>query len=170
MAEFPFAAPAPLTAAHDTEAFDCGKPPLNEFLRKHALSNQSGGSARTFVAATTAGVVVGYYSLAATAIAHDDADERIRKGQPRHPVPAILMARFAVDASQQGKGLGRMLLRDALLRSLKVTDDLGARVFVVDAKDDEAVRYYERYKMIRMSYEPHRLYLLFKDVKKLLSE
>ncbi len=110
-----------------------------------------------------------YYSLAAAAIAHEDAPERVKKGQPRHPIPAILMARFAVDRSQQGKGLGRAVFRDALLRSLNITEELGARAFVVDAKDEDAIRFYAQFGMMTNPDNPRRLYLLFKDVKKILA-
>lgn len=179
MAEFPFAAPTALTAAHKVETFDCGKAPLNEFLHRYARTNDRAGSARTFVVVTTENVVIGYYSLAAAAVAYaavaydavayDAAPERVKQGQPRHPMPAILMARFAVDQTQQGQGLGRMLFRDALLRSLNITQELGARVFAVDAKDDEALRFYTKFNMMRDPVDPHRLYLLFKDIKKILA-
>lgn len=169
MTEFSFAAPQPLHASHQTTLFDCGKPPLNEFLQRYALTNQSAGSARTFVLATAAQVVVAYYSLAAAAIALEDAPERVKKGQPRYPIPAILMARFAVDRTQQGQGLGRALFRDALLRSLNITAELGARAFVVDAKDDDALRFYQQFGMMAEPTQPYRLYLLFKDVKQILT-
>ena len=167
MAEFALATPEVLSREHRTESFDCGKAPLNEWLQKHALANASGGSARTFVVADAEKVVVGYYSLAAISLAPQAAPDRLAKGQPRHPIPAVLMARFAVDASQQGRGLGRALLRDALLRSLRITDDLGARAFVTDAKDEEAARFYRKFGFAQFP-NSNRLYLLFKDVKKLL--
>lgn len=168
MADIPYAAPTALGPQHKTEGFDCGKPPLNEFLTKFALTNQSGGSARTFVVCVS-NRVIAYYSLTAAAIAPESAPDRVRKGQPRHPIPAILMARFAVDLRYQGHGLGQALLRDALLRSLRITDELGARVFVVDAKDEEAARFYGRFGMQAAPDEPRRLFLLFKDVRQLLA-
>lgn len=167
MAEFSLSSPTPLNISHDTSAFDCGKPALNAFLQRHALTNQSGGSARTFVVAHE-NRVVGYYSLTAAAIDHEQASERVRKGQPRHPIPAILMARFAIDLSAQGQGLGRALFRDAILRALNVTEEMGARAFVVDAKDEEAVAFYKRFGMEAAPDNPQRLYLLFKDIRKLL--
>jgi GNAT superfamily N-acetyltransferase len=169
VSELPFGAPQGLRAEHQTGKFDCGKAPLNEFLHRFALINAQSGSARTFVVADENKYVVGYYSLAATAVVHDAAPPRVRQGQPRHPIPAILMARFAVDRSQQGKGLGRELFRDALLRSLNITEELGARAFVVDAKDEDARHFYHRFQMMVDSQDPHRLYLLFKDIKKILA-
>ena len=169
MASFPFAAPCALDRTHQTADFDCGKEPLNDFLRLYALPNAQSGNSRTFVVAEENGKVVGYYTLAATSIRHDAAPERVRQGQPRHPIPAILMARFAVDGSAQGQGLGRALFRDALLRCLNITNELGARAFVVDAKDDDALRFYGQFNMMPDPIDPNRLYLLFKDIKKILA-
>ena len=145
MAEFPFKPPQAIGASHQTGDFDCGKAPLNEFLRQYALTNSQSGNSRTFVLAGEGNRVVGYYSLAATSIVHEAAPARVKQGQPRHPLPAILMARFAVDVSQQGKGVGRALFRDALLRSLNITEELGARAFVVDAKDEDALHFYRQF-------------------------
>lgn len=169
MAEFQLSPPEHIADFHQTQSFDCGKPPLNEFLQRFALTNDRGGGTRTFVVATTERVVVGYYSLAAASVNFEVAPERVKQGQPHHPIPAILMARFAVDLSQQGKGLGRALFRDALLRSLNITEELGARAFVVDAKDEEAARFYARFGMMASPANSFRLFLLFKDVKKILS-
>lgn len=190
MADFPFQAPQVLKATHQTDRFDCGKAPLNEFSQRYALMGAQSGNSRTFVVVDGEDQVVGYYSLAAAAIEHEDAPPRVTQGQPRYPLPAILMARFAVDGSPQGQGLGRALFRDALVRSLHITDDLGARAFVVDAKDDAAARFYAKFGMMEApsreaagsgtgldsgetampnSHPTRRLYLLFKDVKKIVA-
>lgn len=169
MAEFSASRPVPLGADHDVSKFDCGKGPLTEFLRKHALANQSGGSAKTFVTTDPSGRVLGYYSLTASAVLHEEAPERVKKGQPMHPIPAILMARFAIDLTAQEKGLGRRLFRDALLRSLGVTEELGVRAFVVDAKDEDAANFYQKFDMMFLPDNTNKLFLLFKDVKKILA-
>ena len=168
MTEFPLGRPHVLTALHKTEAFDCGKAPLNDFLQHYALTNLQSGNSRTFVTADAQKQVAGYYSLAVISIVHDHAPGQVRQGQPRHPIPGILMARFAVDLRYQGQGLGRDLFRDALLRCLNITDEIGARVFVVDAKDEEALRYYQKFGLMADTNDPQCLYLLFKDVKKIL--
>lgn len=169
MADFAFAAPCLITNAHQTATFDCGKAPLNQWLQQFALANAQSGNSRTFVVADSEHNIVGYYSLTATSLEHDTAPQRVRQGQPRHPIPAILMARFAVHLNQQGLGLGRALFRDALLRSLNITAELGARAFVVDAKDEDARLFYTRFAMMSSPDNPLRLYLLFKDIKKLLA-
>lgn len=113
MSEEGFSRPVPLDRSHRLDQFDCGKPPLNEFLTKYALANQAGGAARTYVVLSNARQVLAYYSLAPSAVA----------------VPVILMARLAVDKSAQGKGLGRTLLFDALGRALHGSEEIGGRAF-----------------------------------------
>lgn len=159
--------PVLLTKAHQTAGFDCGKPPLNDFLIKHALQNQAGGGARTYVTANGTRVV-GYYSLAPGSVAPDEAPDRVVKGQGRYPVPVILMGRLAIDLNQQGKGLGSALFRDALLRSLEGAEAIGGRAFLVHAKDEGARAFYEKFGMEPSPTDPLHLFLLFKDVRKTL--
>lgn len=153
-----------LTKEHDTSAFDCGKPTLNDYLIKYALQNQSGGAARTYVALRD-NRVVAYYSLAPAAVQVEDAPSRVSKGQSRQPVPAILMARFAVDASQQGRGLGKAMLYDAMLRALDGSEIIGGRVFLVHAKDEDARAFYLKFGMEPSPTNPLHLFLLFKDIR-----
>jgi len=153
-----------LTATHEVASFSCGKQALDDFLKRFALANQANGSVRTYVAQQN-GRVVGYYSLAAGSVAYERASERITKGLARHEVPVILMARFAVDRSVQGQGWGRRLFFDALLRSLNATEAIGARAFVVHAKDEEARAFYQKFNMVPAPDNPFHLFLLFKDVR-----
>jgi GNAT superfamily N-acetyltransferase len=169
MTEFSLGRPQTLNSTHQTDAFDCGKTPLNDFLRLYALASTQSGNSRTFVVTDGERQIVGYYSLAATSVVHEAVPARVKQGQPRHPIPAILMARFAVDLRYQGQGLGRDLFRDALLRSLNITEELGARAFIVDAKDEDALCYYQKFQMMVDPQDPYRLYLLFKDIKKILA-
>ena len=129
MPEEPLTAPELLTKGHDLIGFDCGKPPLNGFLTKFALQNQASGGARTYVLARDTKVIA-YYSLAPASVGPEDAPVRVMKGQGRYPAPVILMARFAVDTHEQGKGLGKTLFRDALRRSLNGAEAIGGRAFL----------------------------------------
>lgn len=165
--DFPLSAPELFTKNHDVVGFDCGKPPLNDFLQKHALPNQAGGGARTYVL-TRGNRVVGYYSLAPAGAAPEDAPARVAKGQGRYPVPVILMARFAIDLSEQGKGLGKALFRDALRRALSGADAIGGRAFMVHAKDEEAVAFYTKFGMEPSPNNAFTLFLLFKDIRQTL--
>src|SRR5262249_25752926 len=114
--EAPPPRPVPLDRGHDLSAFDRGAPALDECLRKYAGQNPQTRSARTYVTARD-NRVVGYYTLAAGSVRRDDAPPRVAKGQGNYPLPIILLARLAVDRTEQGKGLGAALLKDALLRA-----------------------------------------------------
>ena len=129
--------PVPLEKDHEVSGFDCGVAPLNDFLRKHAWHNQQNRSARTYVVLRD-NQVVGYYSLAAASVQHEEAAPRIAKGLAKHPIPVVLLARLAVDQTEKGKGLGTALLKDALLRSLQGADIIGCRAVLVHAKDQAA--------------------------------
>ena len=160
--------PEPLTTGHAVADFDCGVPALNTFLARHALANHQAGAARTYVA-PTGNTVAGYYSLAASQILHAGAPLRLKKGLVAHPIPVVLLARLAVDRRWQGRGLGRGLLKDAILRALQAADAIGIRALLVHAKDDQARAYYERFGF--ESLPEHALYLalLLKDARRQIS-
>jgi hypothetical protein len=167
MTEDPISLPVLLGSEHKLEGFDCGKAPLNDFLIKYAIQNQAGGGARTYVL-TRGQRVIGYYSLAQASVAPENAPARVLKGQGRYPMPVILMARFALDLRELGKGYGKILFRDALLRALAGTEAIGGRAFLVHAKDEKARAFYTRFGMEPSPTNPLHLFLLFKDVRKSL--
>jgi GNAT superfamily N-acetyltransferase len=159
--------PVLLDRSHDLTRFDCGIEPLNAFLKLFALANQAGGLARTYVV-MSAGNVAGYYSLAPAGVEPAQAPVRVMKGQPRHPVPCILLARLAADLSFQGSGLGKFLFRDALLKALRAHEQIGGRAFLVHALDDGAKAFYMKYGMLESPTDPNHLFLLFKDIRAML--
>lgn len=163
----PLNAPVLLSKNHEIAGFDCGKPPLNDFLIKYALQNQASGGARTYVL-TRGARVTGYYSLAPASVLPEDAPARVIKGQGRYPVPVILMARFAVNSDEQGKGLGKALFRDALRRALAGSEAIGGRAFLVHAKDEEARAFYLNFGMEKSPTNPLHLFFLFKDIRQSL--
>ena len=134
--------PVPLTSAHDTSRFDCGKPPLNDWLRFRALKSE-GRSARCYVLSSR-GFIVGYYCISAGAIQHDGAPwgSGAKTCPTRFPRS---LSRLALDKAYQGRGLGRALLKDALLRITKASELVGARAVLVHAVDQEVVSFYARY-------------------------
>jgi GNAT superfamily N-acetyltransferase len=150
---------------HPIDAFDCGQEALNSWLRKHALQNQGAGAAQSYVGLVD-GVVIGYYSLAVGQIEYIDAPERLRKGLAQHPVPIMLLARLAVDKNWQKKGVGRALLRDAVLRTVQAADIAGIRALTVHAKNDTARRYYEQFDFAASPADPLHLFVLLKDIRK----
>jgi predicted N-acetyltransferase YhbS len=141
----PYSHPQPLRREHDRERFACGEPELDRWLADHALGAQASGSARAFVS-TDGQRVVGYHALAAAQPQPEEASARALKGQPpRRPVPAVLLARLAVDLEHQGKGLGRSLLQDAMLRANEAADELGIQMMLVHAKHESASRWHRRF-------------------------
>ena len=165
-----FSAVQKLDASHDVDAFDCGKEPLDRFLQRHALINQKAGSAQTYVVCRGEQRVVGYYSLAVGAVEHADAPCRVGKGLARHPIPVMLLARLAIDRSEHRKGLGKALLKDALLRTAQAAEIAGIRALLVHAKDDEARAWYEQFDFEPSPSDPYHLFLLMKDLRALLGE
>ena len=152
-----------LRREHSLDTFDCGKDELNRFLKRQAWNNQQSHSAQTYVLAKELSVL-GYYSLAAGSVRREDATERVKKGLARHPIPVILLARLAVDASLQGKGVGPALLKDALLRAVSAADTIGARALLVHAKDDNAKHFYEHFDFEPSPSDPYHLLLIMKDL------
>ncbi|MGA8085992.1 MAG: GNAT family N-acetyltransferase [Terracidiphilus sp.] len=156
-----------LRREHALDAFDCGQLDLNNWLVKHALQNQSASAAQTYVGLVN-DVVVGYYSLTAGQVEFGDAPERLRKGLARHPVPIMLLARLAVHKDWQGKGIGRGLLRDAVLRTVQAADIAGIRALAVHAKDDKASEYYRQFDFMASPTDPLHLFVLLKDLRKMV--
>lgn len=151
---------------HVLTAFDCGQADLNSWLLKHAWQNQGASSAQTYVGVVD-GEVVGFYSLTVGHVEYAEAPERIQKGLARHPVPIMLLARLAVHKEWQGKGIGKGLLKDAVLRTMQAADIAGIRALAVHAKDDQARRYYEQFDFISSPTDPLHLFALLKDLRRI---
>ena len=137
-------APEPLSPEHQVNSFACGESVLDEWLKRRALGNQTTGASRTFVVTTSQKEVMGYYALAAGAVAHQDATRSIRQNMP-DPVPVMVLARLAVDARAQGMKLGAAMLQDALQRCVLVSQNTGVRAMLVHALNDRARQFYEYY-------------------------
>lgn len=159
--------PVPLSATHDCEGFDCGNLQLNEWLCRYALQNQRANAAKTFVVCRESRVI-GYYSLAVGAVDYAAASERSRKGLARHPVPVMVLARLAVDLAHQGKKIGQSLLKDAVVRTLQAAELAGIRAILVQAKDERAQSFYEKFGFEPSPISPLQLMLILKDLKRIL--
>lgn len=159
----------PLSDRHDRDIFASGVEPLDRYLR-----HQAGQDARRRVASCFAlvsdgdRVPIGYYTLAATSIALAELPEALAKRLPRYPViPATLMGRLAVDARHQGEGHGEFMLLDAFSRVLR--NDIASYAFVVDAKDEKAARFYQRYRFRFLVEGGRRLFIPMAEVAQLFS-
>ncbi len=154
-----------LHPAHSIQNFDCGREELNRYLLRYAWINQQAGAALTYVGLEDE-AVIGYHTLAAGHVNHQEAPERLVKGLARHPVPIMLLARLAVDLRWHGKGVGKSLLKDAMQRTLQAADIAGIRALAVHAKDDEAVSFYRRFDFLPSPTDPMHLFVLLKDVRR----
>jgi GNAT superfamily N-acetyltransferase len=166
-----FRDPEPLAPAHDTRDFDCGVESLNQWLQKHATQAAAAGSARTFVIHDDEqDRVIGFHALTAASVTQDEATARAAKGMPRHPIPAALLARLAVDTAVQGRGVGAWLLRDAMLRTLSAAESVGIRVLLVHAIDQDARKFYEHHGFEPSPTDPLNLQMLIKDIRTAVDE
>jgi GNAT superfamily N-acetyltransferase len=143
-----FVGPIPLAFEHEFGDFSCGRTSLDDWLKQRSRSAQKYGDARSFVLLDSPGSVAGYYSLAAASVAREVVHPRQRRNSPR-PIPAILIARLAVDSRFQGRGLGARLLTDALLRALAASESIGARLVLVHVLDEQAASFYAQYGFVR---------------------
>ena len=161
----------PLAKHHDRVAFRCGDAELDEYLRR-----QAGQDMRRRVAAVFVMVpqdqpqrIAGFYTLSSASIVLEDLPAEIVAKLPRYPaVPAVLLGRLARDVDFPG--VGRLLLLDALARSLRCCREIAAAVVLVDAKHDAARRFYGRYGFEAVPGEPRRMFLPMKTVERLLTE
>ena len=166
--EAPLSKVEAITESHDLSRFDSGEhPSLNDWLKRFALANQKNESARTYVVHRN-GSVVGYYSVSAGSVSIEESPARIAKGLARHPIPVILLARLAVDKREQGSGLGKALLKDALARIAQAADIVGARAVLVHAIDEAARKFYEHFDFEPSPVHEMQLMLLMKDLRKAL--
>jgi predicted N-acetyltransferase YhbS len=149
---------------HEYLAFDSGVGELNDWLCRTAVVAAASGTAATWVLCRGKRVV-GYYALAMGSVAHVGAPSRLRRGQP-DPVPVLVLARLAVDNSEQGRGLGADLLRDALIRCVAGARQFGARAVVVDAIDEGAVGFYAHHGFVALG--GRRLYRRISDIERSL--
>jgi GNAT superfamily N-acetyltransferase len=156
----------PLAEDHITDAFVSGAPTLDTWLKRKAGANQASGASRTYVLCRGQRVV-GFYALAAGSVSHDLAPRKLRQNMP-DPVPVIVLGRLAIDASEQGAGLGRVLLRDAVLRITAAADEVGIAAILVHALNDRAKAFYLEAGFVETAAEPMTLFLRIKDAKAML--
>lgn len=158
----------PIEPIHELETFGCGVPPLDDYLRKFALTNHKSGAARTYVA-LRGNRVVGYFTLAVGSIEHAEAPARIAQGLARYPIPVLLLARLATDSREQGTGLGKALLKHAMLKAVQAADIAGIRAILTHAKDEKAKAFYQRFGFDPSPVDDLHLCILMKDVRKALT-
>jgi GNAT superfamily N-acetyltransferase len=151
---------------HDLDGFRCGHDELDAWLIAHARTALGQGT-RTYLLVDGGGLVRGYYAIAPHLLSRDDAPPRLARGAPRQ-IPAILLAKLAVDRSLHGQGIGAELLVAALTTIIDAARRAGGRVVVVDAIDDNARRFYEHHDFGVIPGKEHRLVMKLSTAAKAL--
>jgi GNAT superfamily N-acetyltransferase len=145
-----FSAPRLLAPEHDLSDFDSGEPSLDEWLKKRALANAAIGASRTYLTCRSGSLsAAGFYAIAMGQILNQEATGAMRRNMPLQ-IPAIMLGRLAVDRKSQGQGLGKMLLTDAVQRSLMAAAEVSARLIVVHALSPDAEAFYRRFGFSRL--------------------
>jgi predicted N-acetyltransferase YhbS len=143
--------------------FSSGNIALDDWLVRYARQAQGSGSAKTFVVAADDQKVVGYFSLRVGQIDTVDAPERFSKGMGQYPLPVVILARLAVSTSMQRQGIGMGLLRDAIRRTLLISENAGIRAMLTHPIDAAAVQFYKRFGFVASPAGDQQLLLLLKD-------
>lgn len=160
--------PRPIEATDNTTDFDSGEESLDRYLADRALTNHLVDLGRCYVCVDAdTDQIIGYYTLSAVAVEHADLPGRVRRNAP-NPVPAVLMGRLAIDTKAQGSGLGRFLVRDAILSTLAAADRIGVRILLVHALHEQAAAFYAKLGFKHSPTDPLHLYLLLADARKSL--
>ncbi|WP_341738461.1 GNAT family N-acetyltransferase [Microcoleus sp. CAWBG640] len=155
--------PEKLNLSHQIDSFNSDNNELNEWLKRRALKNELEGASRTYVVCAGQ-VVIAYYCLANGALAQTTATGRVRRNMP-DPIPVIVIGRLAVDRHWQGKGIGRALLRDAILRTLQAAEIAGIRAILVHAISEEAKQFYEKCGFTASPIDPMTLMVTVNDAR-----
>lgn len=153
-----------LSRDHHVDPFDCGQELLNRFLVRSALVNQLSSMSTTYVALGD-DEVIGFYTLVVGSVKPEEAPSRLTKGVPRYPVPMMLLARLATSVTWQAKGVGRGMMKDAIVRTLQAAEIAGIRAMAVHAKDENARAFYEHFDFVQSASDPLHLMALLKDLR-----
>ena len=160
----------PITKEHKRKTFTCKKPPLADYLHRHARQNDESNISKAFVAVDDENTVQGYYSLSTASIEFEVLPEDFTKNIPKYPIPAALIAKLAVDTNCEKQGVGSRLLIDALQRILTTSEQLAIKVVLVDAIDEEAKGYYLHFGFIELPGHALKLFLPIETVNQLLKK
>ena len=151
----------PLNRNHDRTAFNCGIESLDRYFKRQAGQDIKRRMSRVFVARgrRDGTRVLGYYTLSTLSIDLSCLPDKLAKKLPRHPIPAALIGRLAVDISAQGRGIGKLLLSNSIKRTLAVSSEIAIYAMIVDTINQEAESFYKRYGFSHLAHSGNRLFL-----------
>ena len=158
-----------LDKKHNKETFDCGKELLNNYLKTQAGQDIKRKLSACFVLSESeTNTILGYYTLSNNSIPLNSFPEQIRKKLPKSytSIPTTLLGRLAIDKHQQGKGIGKILLIDALKRSYEISEKIGSFAVVVDPIDEEAEKFYTKYDFIKLP-DSKKMFIAIKTLQEL---
>ncbi|WP_339864874.1 GNAT family N-acetyltransferase [Paremcibacter congregatus] len=155
--------PELLTAEHDLSMFDCGHETLNDWLQKRALKNQGLDASNSYVICDQMRVVA-FYAIATGSIERSKLPGGLARNMP-DPIPVMVLGRLAIDRTYQGQKLGAGLLKDAMLRTLKVSQIVGVKALLVHAISEEARRFYRHFGFQESPIDPMTLMLSVKMIR-----
>ena len=157
----------PISKQIDRKNFDCGIEELNLYLRQFAIPNDKKNIGKTFVAVEESipAAPLGYYTVGMAQITVEDIPEKIKRGLPRYPVPAMRIGKLAVDTGQQGKNIGAYLLKEAFLRAVNISSEVALKFVVVDAINKKAMDFYLKYGFIALKEKPLTLLIPVETIK-----
>ncbi len=160
----------PIGRRHDRAGFDCGSPELNDYLRRYARQNHESGGAKTFVAVPPGQPtqILGYYSISPASVEFAHVPAALTRKLGRYEVPVFRLGRLAVSIAVQGQGIGGALLFAAGRRALSVAAEVGGVALVIDAKDERAACWYERFGAARLLDHPLKLILPLSTIRNAL--
>jgi GNAT superfamily N-acetyltransferase len=150
-----------LSRNHDRAGFDCGVPELNSFFKATARQHSDKGISRTFVLSEQERptVIFGYFTLTLCEVRTEHLPAAYAKKYPQHGLPAVRLARLAVSRKYQGKGYGGLLLAEAVHRTVLIAEQAGVIGLFVDAKEERAHKFYERYGFVSLPGHVLQLFL-----------
>lgn len=147
----------PFTTSHVVDDFSCGEPTLDGWLQQQAHKNEDRGASRTYVVSDGM-TVVSYYCLSAGGIARNHAPKRLQRNMP-DPIPVMVLGRLVTDQRYQGRGIGKAMLLDAILRVLQAADIVGVRAMLVNAISSSVEQFYLRNGFLASPVDPLMLCL-----------
>ena len=161
----------PISRDHNRAAFDCGSPELNGYLQRYARQNHESGGAKTFVAARAEApaVILGYYTISPASVEFARVPAALTRKLGRYEVPVFRLGRLAVDISVQRERLGAALLFSAARRAFGVAAEVGGVALAIDAKDERAAGWYERFGALRLLDDPLKLVLPLEMIRDALA-